>query len=158
MNDNRSGRNNFGRRDFNSGPRTVRQMTKTVCSDCGRDCEVPFVPSGSKPVYCSVCFDKYKGNTNTGTGKFADRGFRKPYSEDRNSRPTQNNDQYNIINSKLDKILSLLNSHPLAKVTPTPKPQIKEEVKVTEDPISQPVVVAKKKKKASKKVEIPQTV
>jgi CxxC-x17-CxxC domain-containing protein len=36
-----------------SGP---REMHDTTCSACGKTCKVPFVPSGSKPVYCSDCF------------------------------------------------------------------------------------------------------
>jgi len=36
--------------------RTERVMTQVVCSNCGKDTEVPFVPRGDKPVYCSDCF------------------------------------------------------------------------------------------------------
>lgn len=35
------------------------QMHDAVCDDCGKDCQVPFKPSGSKPVYCSKCFEKH---------------------------------------------------------------------------------------------------
>ena len=38
--------------------REPRQMTQVVCSECGAACEVPFVPRGDRPVYCSSCFDK----------------------------------------------------------------------------------------------------
>ncbi|MCG2717972.1 MAG: DNA-directed RNA polymerase [Nanoarchaeota archaeon] len=41
----------------NEGP---REMHKTVCADCGNECEVPFKPSGDKPVYCKECFRKHK--------------------------------------------------------------------------------------------------
>lgn len=33
-----------------------------VCAECGKDCEVPFIPRGDKPVYCSDCFRKIKEN------------------------------------------------------------------------------------------------
>lgn len=33
-----------------------KEMFKAVCSECGNDCEVPFKPTGSKPVLCSSCF------------------------------------------------------------------------------------------------------
>lgn len=36
-----------------SGP---RQMFPAVCSECGRDTEVPFEPRSDKPVYCRECF------------------------------------------------------------------------------------------------------
>lgn len=38
-----------------------RQLYKTKCSDCGNDTEVPFKPSGDRPVYCRDCFMKKRG-------------------------------------------------------------------------------------------------
>jgi CxxC-x17-CxxC domain-containing protein len=35
-----------------------RKMFKVVCSECGKDTEVPFQPSGDRPVYCKECFQK----------------------------------------------------------------------------------------------------
>ena len=37
-----------------------REMHKAVCSDCGKECEVPFKPTEGKPVYCRDCFQKHK--------------------------------------------------------------------------------------------------
>ncbi len=37
-----------------------RQMHKAVCADCGQECEVPFKPSGDRPVYCRECYRKHK--------------------------------------------------------------------------------------------------
>ena len=31
-------------------------MHRAVCSACGKDCEVPFRPTGDKPIYCNDCF------------------------------------------------------------------------------------------------------
>jgi len=31
-------------------------MHKAVCSDCGRECEVPFEPDPNRPVYCQACW------------------------------------------------------------------------------------------------------
>jgi len=45
------------RRSF--GP---REMHKAVCSECKKDCEVPFKPSNDKPVYCLDCFKKRRRN------------------------------------------------------------------------------------------------
>lgn len=36
--------------------RTDRQMYPAVCSECGKDTEVPFEPRNDKPVYCNDCF------------------------------------------------------------------------------------------------------
>jgi CxxC-x17-CxxC domain-containing protein len=38
---------------YSSGP---REMFSATCSSCGREAQVPFRPSGTKPVYCSDCF------------------------------------------------------------------------------------------------------
>ena len=37
-----------------------REMFKTVCSDCGKECEVPFKPTEGRPVYCRDCFRKHQ--------------------------------------------------------------------------------------------------
>jgi len=46
-----------GSRGFDRGP---RKMYKTVCADCGKECEVPFQPKRDRPVYCRECFVKRK--------------------------------------------------------------------------------------------------
>lgn len=38
------------------GSRGERQMHPAVCNQCGVQTEVPFKPSGSRPVLCSDCF------------------------------------------------------------------------------------------------------
>jgi len=38
--------------------RGPREMHKAVCADCGEECEVPFKPDGTRPVYCRECFAK----------------------------------------------------------------------------------------------------
>ena len=38
-----------------------REMHKTTCSECGKECEVPFKPSDGRPVYCRECYSKKKG-------------------------------------------------------------------------------------------------
>jgi len=37
-----------------------RSFTKVICSDCNKECEVPFKPSADRPVYCKECFSKRK--------------------------------------------------------------------------------------------------
>ncbi|MDI3473936.1 MAG: hypothetical protein PWR30_259 [Candidatus Woesearchaeota archaeon] len=37
-----------------------RKMYKAICSDCGKECEVPFKPTAGKPVYCRDCYQKHK--------------------------------------------------------------------------------------------------
>ncbi len=37
-----------------------REMHKATCADCGQETEVPFVPSGNRPVYCKECYQNHK--------------------------------------------------------------------------------------------------
>ena len=41
------------RKDFGD-----REMHKAICSECGQECEVPFKPSGDRPVFCKECYRK----------------------------------------------------------------------------------------------------
>jgi CxxC-x17-CxxC domain-containing protein len=43
------------RGSFNRAP---REMHKAVCSECHKECEVPFQPTEGKPVFCRECFAK----------------------------------------------------------------------------------------------------
>jgi CxxC-x17-CxxC domain-containing protein len=56
-NNRRFGNNNNNRRFGND---RQREMHKTTCSDCGKNCEVPFKPSKDKPVRCKECFRAFK--------------------------------------------------------------------------------------------------
>lgn len=35
-----------------------REMHKAKCSECGKECEVPFKPTEGRAVYCKDCFMK----------------------------------------------------------------------------------------------------
>ncbi len=37
-----------------------RMLYKAVCAECNKECEVPFKPTGERPVYCKECFSKRK--------------------------------------------------------------------------------------------------
>lgn len=103
-----------------------REMFRTTCSNCGKDCEVPFKPNGSKPVFCSDCFEKNGGeNRRSNDRDYAPRrDDRRPtFIENRsfdrpNNDRSQNHDQFASLNAKLDRIITLL----------TPKPEYKAEV------------------------------
>ena len=73
---NRSGGNRRGdRRSFGGGRGDRPEMFDAICDQCGRECKVPFRPSGDKPVYCSACFDQ-KGGDDNRRRDFGDRGRR----------------------------------------------------------------------------------
>ena len=38
------------------GGRTPRQIHRASCSGCGQSAEVPFMPRGDRPVFCSDCY------------------------------------------------------------------------------------------------------
>lgn len=42
---------------FDRGPREMHTVT---CADCGEECQVPFKPDGSRPVYCQECYQKHR--------------------------------------------------------------------------------------------------
>jgi DNA-directed RNA polymerase len=50
----------FGDRDSGGFDRGPREMHKAVCSDCGKETEVPFKPTEGRPVYCRDCFQKHR--------------------------------------------------------------------------------------------------
>ncbi|HET9495822.1 MAG TPA: zinc-ribbon domain containing protein [Chloroflexia bacterium] len=49
------------------GGRSERTMTQVVCANCGKDTEVPFVPRGDRPVYCSDCYSQMNGGGSRGS-------------------------------------------------------------------------------------------
>lgn len=50
--------------------RGERTMTQVVCANCGKDTEVPFVPRGDKPVYCSDCYSQMNNSRSGGRGRY----------------------------------------------------------------------------------------
>ena len=90
---------NFNRNNDRGGfrPRD-REVTmhRAVCSNCGQNCEVPFKPTGERPVYCSDCFRKSESSDSRRDGDF-------------DSRPASNSGgDLRQINEKLDRILEIL--------------------------------------------------
>jgi CxxC-x17-CxxC domain-containing protein len=40
--------------------RPPREMHTVTCADCGAECQVPFKPDGTRPVYCQECYQKHR--------------------------------------------------------------------------------------------------
>ncbi len=40
------------------GGRTPRQLHVAICSNCNTAAEVPFVPRGDRPIFCSDCYNE----------------------------------------------------------------------------------------------------
>lgn len=89
------GGNGGGRPDFKKkswggndrgGDRGEVTMHKATCDECGKGCEVPFRPTGEKPIYCSNCFGaKREGGDRGGRRDFDNRGPKREFSNDRPS-------------------------------------------------------------------------
>jgi len=43
----------------------AREMHTTTCASCGKEAQVPFVPRGDKPVYCSDCFQQQRRSSSS---------------------------------------------------------------------------------------------
>ncbi|MFA5644590.1 MAG: CxxC-x17-CxxC domain-containing protein [Patescibacteria group bacterium] len=91
-------------------------MHQATCAECGKSCEVPFKPTGERPVYCSNCFS-LKGKDGGSARPSGGRDFSRPSFNPRSDRGTSSGDSSNfsgknfeILNTKLDKILGLLGS------------------------------------------------
>lgn len=110
-------------------------MHKAVCDECKNNCEVPFRPSGDKPIYCSDCFSSKRETEDRGSNRdFRDRGPRKEFSP----RPMQNSfakpqamgpgqddtkRKLSEINMKLDRVVLALEKLVLSKGGTVEKPR-----------------------------------
>ncbi len=136
------------RRRNNSGGRREKEsrtMFSAQCDSCGKRCEVPFRPTGDKPIYCSSCFEKVE----------EERGSSRKPSKEKNGVTRADiamlGDQLISINSKLEKMLLAL--IPEEKKTVSAKKEVvskkKEDKKVKKTPVVKPK--AKEKAPAKKK-------
>jgi len=115
-----------------------KQMHKATCDECGNKCEVPFKPTGSKPIFCSDCFS----------------------GQDHGGKSGGSSKQFDEINEKLDRILRAIGA-------PAKKEKKEKTVKTVDlhldlEDLGEPEkeskpkkkkAAAKKEKKAAKKAE-----
>lgn len=139
---NRSGGNrNFGRPRFN---RERSEMFSATCANCGKQCEVPFRPTGNKPVLCRECFQNSRSSDSR---RFEERGFDRPrFDRDNNQNRPNYQVQFDELNAKVDKILSLLTPKHIEN-TPL-ESEISED---TIDEIAQEITDAKEKTKKTRR-------
>jgi len=119
--DDRRGRGGYDRRE-----RRPKEMFATTCDKCKKDCEVPFRPSGDKPVYCSECFEKKdKVVQNKGTNY-----------EGKSKDMKQMREQIDGLHKKVNRIMEMLEKmNPGEEKPEKKKAKKKEEIKVQEDVI-----------------------
>lgn len=118
-----------------------------TCNECQKACELPFRPTGDRPVYCSDCF-RNKGEGRDNNSRQFDRrnDFRKPSFGGGNSQQNSYIEkkvddlkrQVESISSKLDQVLSIVS---LAKI---------EKAEVVVEKVPKETKEAKPKKKVVK--------
>jgi CxxC-x17-CxxC domain-containing protein len=144
-----------GFRSGNRGGRSDVTMHKAICDECHKSCEVPFRPSGDKPVYCSDCFS---GKRDVPKRDFNDRGPKRDYNDKsaqsflKSVSMPQSGDvskQLSEISSKLDRLTSMIEKliQPKIESKPITKSVIVKKVKVKKVPA---IKVATKKSVALK--------
>jgi len=113
---NRRDRDN--RRDY----KEVRKTFSATCTDCGVRCEVPFRPTGDKPIYCNSCFEAIGSSRGSGFKKTSktDGGLNK-------SDIALIGDQLISINNKLEKILLAIKPEEKKIIEKDKKPKEKKQ-------------------------------
>ncbi len=159
---------NFQQKNWNDKPKV---MHKATCSECGRPCQVPFLPVNGKPVYCADCFDGKRDQTDTrssggnfGKRDFNDRGDRfAPRSDSRPSfrsdarpaftkpAPANNDKQLSEINMKLDRLIGAIEKMSFSAAVSKVETPEKASKKATVEKVSKPTTPKAAKKAESKK-------
>jgi CxxC-x17-CxxC domain-containing protein len=130
---NRGGSSFGGNRGGFSRGREDRQMYDAVCDKCGQNCQVPFQPTGEKPVYCSNCFEKTSGREGGSERSFGggnrDFGGNNRRFEQRDTKSYQQDNtrtEIEALSKKIDRIIELL---PTQKSAPMAVKAVKKDKK-----------------------------
>lgn len=161
----RGGRPDFKRSFGGDRDRGEVTMHKTTCSECGKSCEVPFRPTGEKPVYCNDCFSSKREGGDREERRprndFTERSPRREFNNDRAprqefARPQQSggNDemkkQLGEISIKLDRLVNAIEKMTQPKVETVIAKQSAPKAEVAK-PVAKKVEVKAVKKVAAKK-------
>lgn len=172
------GRPSFGdkKRGGDRGGDREAMMFQATCSDCKKNCDVPFRPANDKPVYCSSCFSakrerddkEYKaGNFNREPKRFGDErpAERAPFARPEFkpvSAPADDTTKKQLadISFKLDKLINAIEKMSVVKKETPVQMEVPVKAVVTEiakAKVSKPkaAVVAKK---ATVKVAVKKTI
>ncbi len=122
----RGGRPPFQKKNWGNDRGGDREVTmhKATCSDCQKTCEVPFRPSGDKPVYCNDCFgSKREGGDRGPRQDFGNRGPKRDFSDrsaprsDFKSAPANDDVKKQLVDlsNKIDRLVSAVERLTYAK-------------------------------------------
>jgi CxxC-x17-CxxC domain-containing protein len=140
-NDRGGDRGGFAKKPWDNDRPT--QMFKATCAECGKSCDVPFRPTGEKPVYCNDCFSKKRDGADTRGGSrdygapksydnsFEKRGFNDRFAPRADARPAytdkpaykpapDNSKALTEISMKLDRLITAMEKMTGAKAVHTP--------------------------------------
>jgi len=134
-----------GGSSFGGGDRD-REMHQATCSDCSKRCEVPFRPTGDKPIYCNDCFSsKREGSFDKNDRPTRDFGSKPAFRNDRDSSPrsefksdngVKSNDelkrQVDMISTKLDALIKMVQSNSHSTSVEPKKESLKTMVEKTQ--------------------------
>ncbi|MGV8151230.1 MAG: CxxC-x17-CxxC domain-containing protein [Candidatus Woesearchaeota archaeon] len=90
------------------------QLHHAICDKCGRDCDIPFKPTGGKPIYCRSCFRANDSEKPSKQNNNYDKRRPNNYTESRDRFEQRGTPQsvtaedIEKINKKLDKIIKAL--------------------------------------------------
>ncbi len=116
----------FGNKQQFGNSHGPARMYETNCAKCGNSCEVPFRPTGERPIYCRDCFT---GKKDAPRGEYAPRDERPRFAQ-RNERPMNDfrsapreaapdpridtlKRDIDAMSRKLDTIISMMGATPL---------------------------------------------
>lgn len=103
----RGGRSSFGGNKggfLRGGDRGPVTMHKVVCDECKKPCEVPFLPTAGKPVYCNACFGgKREGGNNYKTPPRIDFG-----NDVKKVSGEEIKKQIEVLNVKIDRLAGMI--------------------------------------------------
>lgn len=150
-------RDNRGGGRFGKRP----QMHDAICSKCGKRCQVPFRPTGERPIFCSDCFERERDSGRPPRSEekrmyqavcskcgakcevpFLPTGGRPTYCKDcfeRGASTTDHKntdsykDQFASLNAKLDRLIAMLSSPTPANIA-KPKQNTKKTAKKSATP------------------------
>lgn len=108
------------------GDRGPVTMHKAVCDECHKSCEVPFRPSGDKPIYCNDCFaSKREDSPRPPRKDFGDRGPKRDFGGKPNFQKSNNGERNDELkkqlvemNMKLDRLIVAIEALTLPKESP----------------------------------------
>ncbi len=137
---------------FDKGSRD-REMFQATCDSCSNSCQVPFKPSGDKPVLCDNCFSKKREDSSReykSSQSFGERNDRaerpaRNFAETNTPRPDQ---KINDLQMKLESLTSKVSE--LVTITKT----LTEKLATMEVKPTEVTPKAKTVKKAAVKKEV----